>query len=138
MGTLHFPHDESGDCRKFTQALAQHLAHDGVDLRLGVKVTGLTGGDGGVTAVETDHGPLRADAVVVAAGSFTPLLLRPLGIELPICPVRGISITVPSARWTDALATPTIDDENLFGLVPIGDQLRVTGSAEIARIRREQ
>ena len=131
VGTLHFPDDESGDCRKFTQALAAHLAHGGVDLRCGVKVTGLAVDDGGVAAVETDSGTLRADAVVVAAGSFTPLLLRPLGIDLPICPVRGISITVPSARWTDALATPTIDDENLFGLVPLGDQLRVTGSAEI-------
>ena len=69
---------------------------------------------------------------MVAAGSFTPLLLRPLGIDLPICPVRGISITVPSAPWKDAIATPTIDDENLFGLVPIGDRLRVSGSAEIA------
>ena len=87
--------------------------------------------DGAVTAVETNQGPLRADAVVVAAGSFTPLLLRPLGIDLPICPVKGISITVPSAPWKTAITTPTIDDENLFGLVPIGDRLRVTGSAEI-------
>ena len=132
VGTLHFPHDEVGDCRKFTQGLAKHLAQHGVDLQYGVKVTGLTVGDGIVTAVETDHGTLRTDAVVVAAGSFTPLLLRPLGIDLPICPVRGISITVPSAPWKDAIATPTIDDENLFGLVPIGDRLRVTGSAEIA------
>ena len=132
VGTLHFPHDEVGDCRKFTQGLAKHLAQHGVDLQYGVKVTGLTVGDGIVTAVETDHGTLRTDAIVVAAGSFTPLLLRPLGIDLPICPVRGISITVPSAPWKDAIATPTIDDENLFGLVPIGDRLRVTGSAEIA------
>ena len=128
---MHFPNDEVGDCRKFTQGLARHLAQHGVDLRCGVKVTGFTRGDGAVTAVETDQGLLRADAVVVAAGSFTPLLLRPLGIDLPICPVKGISITVPSAPWKDAIATPTIDDENLFGLVPIGDRLRVTGSAEI-------
>lgn len=131
VGTLHFPNDEHGDCRKFTQGLAKHLAQHGVDFRWGVKVAGLTMSDGNVAAVETDEGVLRADAVVVAAGSFTPLLLRPLGIDLPICPVKGISITVPSAPWKDPIATPTIDDENLFGLVPIGDRLRVAGSAEI-------
>jgi D-amino-acid dehydrogenase len=131
VGALHFPTDEVGDCRKFTQGLAAHLVQRGVDIRFGAKVTGLGVDGGGVAAVETDHGRLRADAVVVAAGSFTPLLLRPLGIDLPICPIKGISITVPSAPWKGAIATPTIDDENLFGLVPIGDRLRVTGSAEI-------
>src|SRR5215831_20087793 len=132
VGVLHFPDDEVGDCRKFTQALAAHLARHGIDIRFGTKVTGLGVSDGVVTAVETDRGPLRADVVVVAAGSFTPLLLRPLDIDLPICPVKGISITVPSAPWTTAITTPTIDDENLFGLVPMGERLRVTGSAEIA------
>jgi len=131
VGALHFPTDEAGDCRKFTQGLAAHLAQHGVDARFGTEITGLGVTDGAVTAVETNKGPLRADAVVVAAGSFTPLLLRPLGIDLPICPVKGISITVPSAPWKAAITTPTIDDENLFGLVPIGDRLRVTGSAEI-------
>lgn len=131
VGALHFPDDEVGDCRKFTQGLAGHLAQHGVDVRFGTEVTGLRVNDGAITAVETDQGPLRADAVVAAAGSFTPLLLRPLGVDLPICPVKGISITVPSAPWKSAISTPTIDDENLFGLVPIGDRLRVTGSAEI-------
>ena len=132
VGALHFPNDEVGDCRKFTQGLAAHLAGHGVDIRFGTKVTGIGVRDGAVTTVETDQGPLRADVVVAAAGSFTPLLLRPLGIDLPICPVKGISITVLSAPWKTAITTPTIDDENLFGLVPMGDRLRVTGSAEIA------
>jgi D-amino-acid dehydrogenase len=132
VGALHFPTDEVGDCRKFTQGLAAHLVRQGVDVRYGIEVTRLSASDGAVTAVETGQGPLRADAVVVAAGSFTPLLLHPLDIDLPICPVKGISITVPAAPWKGAIATPTIDDENLFGLVPIGDRLRVTGSAEIA------
>ena len=132
IGALHFPTDEVGDCRKFTQGLAANLARQGVDFRYGPQVTGFSVNDGAVTTVETDQGPLHANAIVVAAGSYTPLLLRPLGIELPICPVKGISITVPSAPWKAAIATPTIDDENLFGLVPLGDRLRVTGSAEIA------
>jgi D-amino-acid dehydrogenase len=69
---------------------------------------------------------------VLAIGSFTPLLLRSLGIRLPIYPVKGISLTVPAAPWPDAVKMPVIDDSSgLFGPVPIGDRLRVSGSAEI-------
>ena len=66
-------------------------------------------------------------------GSYTPLLLRGVGIRVPIYPVKGISLTVPAAPWPGALKVPVIDDSGLFGLVPIGDRLRVSGSAEIAR-----
>ena len=86
-----------------------------------------------IAAVETSAGSVRGDTIVVAMGSFTPLLLRPLGIRVPIYPVKGISLTVPAAPWPDALKLPVIDDSGLFGLVPIGDRLRVSGSAEIAR-----
>jgi D-amino-acid dehydrogenase len=65
-------------------------------------------------------------------GSFTPLLLRQVGVRPAIYPVKGVSITVQSAGWPAALRTPIIDDSGLFGLVPIGDRLRVSGSAEIA------
>jgi len=70
---------------------------------------------------------------VVALGSFTPPMLRKLGIGAPIYPVKGVSITFPRNLWNDAPRMPVIDDAHLFGLVPIGDRLRVSGSAEIAR-----
>jgi D-amino-acid dehydrogenase len=87
--------------------------------------------DGAVTAVETDQGlcvPTRSWWPPAASPRCS---LRPLGIDLPICPVKGISVTVPSAPWKTAITTPTIDDENLFGLVPMGDRTARHGSAEI-------
>ena len=84
-----------------------------------------------IEAVETDKGTHGADAVVAALGSYTPLLLRPLGIRIPIYPVKGVTVTVPADAWPDRLRMPIIDDSRLFGLVPLGDRLRCSGSAEI-------
>ena len=84
-----------------------------------------------VTAVVTDKGRIAADRVVVAMGSFTGLL-RGIGVDVPIYPVKGLSITFPRGGWNGAPRMPVIDDSKLFGLVPIGDRLRISGSAEIA------
>ena len=64
-------------------------------------------------------------------GSFTAPLLAKLGIRVPIYPVKGISITFPRGGWNARPRMPVIDDSKLFGLVPIGDRMRISGSAEI-------
>ena len=79
----------------------------------------------------TSAGRIAADAVVVALGSFTAPLLAKLGIRVPIYPVKGVSITFPRGAWNSAPRMPVIDDSKLFGLVPIGDRMRISGSAEI-------
>ena len=84
-----------------------------------------------MTGVITDKGRIAADQVVVALGSFTAPLLAKLGIRVPIYPVKGISITFPRGAWNSAPRMPVIDDSKLFGLVPIGDRMRISGSAEI-------
>jgi D-amino-acid dehydrogenase len=84
-----------------------------------------------VTGVITDKGRIAADQVVVALASFTAPLLASLGLRIPIYPVKGISITFPRGAWNSAPRMPMIDDSRLFGLVPIGDRMRISGSAEI-------
>ena len=66
------------------------------------------------------------------SASFTAPLLARIGIRVPIYPVKGISITFPRGAWNSAPQMPVIDDSKLFGLVPIGDRMRISGSAEIA------
>lgn len=131
-GGLYFPADEHGDCRAFTEGLAEHAAREhGVKFRFSRTVTGLRVDGRRVQAVETDDGPLEADNVVVALGSHTPALLRPHGIRLAIQPVKGVTVTVPAAAWPDGPKVPIIDDSRLFGLIRIGDRYRCSGSAEI-------
>jgi D-amino-acid dehydrogenase len=79
----------------------------------------------------TDKGRLPADAIVVALGAYTPALLRPLGLHVPVYPVKGISITAPRGAWSGAPHMAVLDDSRKCALVPIGDRLRVAGSAEI-------
>jgi D-amino-acid dehydrogenase len=131
-GALYFVRDEVGDCNKFTQGLAAACAAAGVTYRYGETVQTLEGSGGSVTAVVTDRGRIPADTVVVAMGSFTAPLLAKIGIYVPIYPVKGISITFPRGDWSSAPAMPVIDDSKLFGLVPIGERMRISGSAEIA------
>jgi D-amino-acid dehydrogenase len=133
VGALRFPRDEVGDCHKFVNGLAQHIAARGVSLRLGVTVSGLERHGNRIAAVITDQGKIEADNVVVALGSFTPLLLRQVGICPLIYPVKGVSITVDKGSWNSAPRHAIIDDGRMFGLTPIGDRLRAAGSAEIAR-----
>ncbi len=116
-GGLFFPDEESGDCHKFTQAIASVCQQGGVAFRYGTNVMALEASGGAISGIVTDKGRLAADRYVLALGSYSPLLVSPLGIRLPIIPVKGYSITVPAASWPGALTVPIADDERKFGLV---------------------
>jgi D-amino-acid dehydrogenase len=131
VGALYFARDEVGDCNKFTQGLAARCAERGVAYHYGTTATGIDVAGGRVRAVTTDKGPIEADQVVVAMGSFSAPLLRQIGLRVPIYPVKGVSITFARDGWSEAPAMPVIDDSKLFGLVPVGDRMRISGSAEI-------
>jgi D-amino-acid dehydrogenase len=130
-GALYFPRDEVGDSNKFTQGLAAACAARGVQCRFGETVQRIEVGGGKVQGVVTDRGRIAADTVVVALGSFTAPMAAKAGIRVPIYPVKGVSITFPRGDWQTAPNMPVIDDSKLFGLVPIGERMRVSGSAEI-------
>ena len=131
-GGVFFPREEVGDCHKFTTGLANHCAKLGVKFHYGVSISGLRRGSGRVSSVETSRGSMTADNFVAALGSFTPRVLRSVGVGVPIYPVKGVTITVPGAAWSGRLKMPIVDDSRIFGLVPLGDRLRVSGSAEVA------
>lgn len=131
-GALFFERDEVGDCHKFTQGLAAQCAVMGVRFHYGRHAERIETAAGKVTGIITDKDRIAADRIVVALASFTAPLLKPLGIRVPIYPVKGVSITFPRGAWDSAPRMPVIDDSRLFGLVPIGDRMRISGSAEIA------
>jgi D-amino-acid dehydrogenase len=133
VGGLYFEKDEVGDCHKFSQGLARHLAERGVEFRYGESISELVRAGSRIARAISSRGEVSADAIVVALGSFTPPLLRSLGLNLPIYPVKGVSVTLPGSIWPGRVRMPIIDDSRLFGLVPLGDRLRVAGSAEIDR-----
>lgn len=131
-GGVFFPDDEHGDSRQFAERLAERSAELGMQLRLGSPVTALEREGHRVTAVLTTRERLPADAVVLAAASYTPGLLRPLGLKLPVKPVKGYSITVPFDGWNAPPRIPVVDEGLHVGITPLGDRLRIAGTAEFA------
>jgi D-amino-acid dehydrogenase len=132
VGGLHYPNDESGDAHMFCQSLAETARRAGVEFRFGTSVCRLVAEGGRVLHVETDRGPLDADVYLMAAGSYSPLLLKGLGINLPVRPVKGYSITVPFGDWRPRPQLPLVDETVHMAATPLGDRLRVAGMAEMA------
>jgi D-amino-acid dehydrogenase len=131
-GGILFPRDESGDCRKFTRQLAARAEEEGVVFQGSTTIARIIGGGGHIERVVTDRGDLMADAYVLACGSYSPLLLRPLGVRLPVYPVKGYSITMPI---TNEAASPqgTLTDESYKTVITrLGNRLRAAGTAELA------
>ena len=132
VGGLLTPKDETGDCFKFTEALAARAAALGVRFAYGTQVRGLDVENGRVRGVLTDRERMTADAVVVALGSFSPLLLRPLGIRLPVYPVKGYSLTIPITDPSRAPESTVMDETYKIAITRLGDRIRVGGMAEIS------
>lgn len=131
-GATYYPADESGDSFKFCQQLQHICERDGVEFQFGTYVSRLVREGDAVASANTDTRRLRADAFVLAAGSYTPLLSRSVGLRVPVQPVKGYSITAPTGDWRGAPVTPVIDEHLHAAVCPLGDRLRVAGTAEFA------
>ncbi|VDC30682.1 D-amino acid dehydrogenase [Pseudogemmobacter humi] len=132
VGGLHTPLDETGDCFKFTNALAGLAAQKGVRFLWGETIRHLLSEGGRATGVVTDKATHRADAVVVCLGSHSPQLLRPLGLRLPVYPVKGYSLTLPITDAGRAPESTIMDESYKIAITRLGDRIRVGGMAEIS------
>ena len=132
VGGLLTPLDETGDCFKFTNALAALAVEKGVAFRWGETVQRVEVEGGRATGVVTDRGTVKADAVVMALGSFSPMLLRPHGIRLPVYPVKGYSLTIPITDAALAPESTVMDESYKIAITRLGDRIRVGGMAEIS------
>ena len=132
VGGLLLPGDETGDCFKFTQNLTALAAQRGVVFRHGTTIQKLQSDGTNITGVVTDSGTLKADAYLMAMGSFSPKLLTPLGIHIPVYPVKGYSITVPITQASGAPESTVMDETHKVAITRLGDRIRVGGTAELA------
>jgi D-amino-acid dehydrogenase len=136
VGATYTPSDESGDAYLFTAGLAKLAQAQGVQFLCGREIRGLRATEKGVTGVVV-AGPggeetVAGDAFVVALGSYSGLLTRPLGIELPIYPAKGYSATVPVADPDKAPRVSLTDDEAKIVITRLGARLRIAGTAELS------
>ena len=136
-GGLYAPHDESGNARLFARALAAECARAGVRFRWQSTIAAVDGQ--GVTLANEDDSTgerLRADAVVICAGSFGAALVHPLGLRLPVYPVKGFSITAPVKDASLAPVTSLTDESRRIVCSRLGETVRVAGMADIGGFDR--
>jgi len=131
-GAIYCPTDESGDARLFTQALAGIAAARGVAFHYGTTVRRIESEGDRVTKVATDKGDFAADAFVLSLGCQSPFLAAPLGVDLPIYPIKGYSVTLPVAGRNNPPRIGGVDEQNLVAYCPLGQRLRVTATAELS------
>ncbi|MFH1803377.1 MAG: D-amino acid dehydrogenase [Pseudomonadota bacterium] len=125
------PDDESGDAHHFTRQLAAHCTARGAQFRYDTVIQGLKTDGDQVTGVLTNKGVLTADRFLVCMGSYSPLLLRPLGIHLPVYPCKGYSMTVDTIGHDGAPMVALIDDNVKMVYSRLGNRLRAAGTAEL-------
>ncbi|TCT01079.1 D-amino acid dehydrogenase [Aquabacter spiritensis] len=131
VGGLRLPGDETGDCFKFTQALAALAQAAGVTFLHGHTIQAIEHDRGAITGIATDAGRVTGDAYVVALGSYSPKLLGPLGITVPVYPVKGYSLTVPITDPAGAPESTVMDETFKVAVTRLGDRIRVGGTAEL-------
>ncbi len=126
--------DESGDAHKFTSTLAERARAAGVNFRLNLTVDRITPAGAKIAGILA-HGTggselLTADAYVLALGSYSPILLQPLGIGLPVYPAKGYSATLDLPDEAGAPSVSLTDDERKIVFSRLGNRLRIAGTAE--------
>ncbi len=132
LGGLRLPGDETGDAHQFTQRLAKLAEGHGVVFHHGESIRGLTTEAGRITGVTTATATYTADRYVMALGSHSRKLLTPLGISVPVYPVKGYSITIPIENSQAAPASTVMDETYKVAITRLGDRIRVGGTAELA------
>jgi D-amino-acid dehydrogenase len=131
-GGLHLPDDETGDCHLFTTRLAAILKSKGVVFQFDTPVQGLMTDGGAVTGVATSRGTLTADRYVVALANDAPSLLRPVGIDIPVYPVKGYAITIENVQADRSPRSSVMDEHSKVMVTRLGDRVRAAGIAEVA------
>jgi len=136
QGGTFTPSDQSGDAHVFTRKLAELSAEHGVGFLYDTRVEALErDGDAlsgvGISSAAGERTRLNADAYVVALGSYSPLLLRRIGIHVPVYPAKGYSVTLRIADAARAPRVSLIDEALKIVMSRLGDRLRIAGTAEL-------
>lgn len=132
VGGLRLPLDETGDCYLFTNALARIAEELGVRFRYGVSISRIEASGAVVGGVLTSQGKISADHYVLALGSWSPVIGRDIGLDLPVYPVKGYSLTAEIADEARAPVSTVLDETYKVALTRLGNRLRVGGLAEIS------
>lgn len=131
VGATYCPEDASGDAKVWTQALCHDFLAKGGTFLKAKRVHSLWHSEGRVKGIVFDNQEkLEGQRVILCSGVMTPSLVKPLGLSIPIYPVKGYSITLPITDPSVINEVSLTDDQGKIVLSRLGDTLRVAGTAE--------
>jgi D-amino-acid dehydrogenase len=131
-GAIYCPTDESGDCHVFTQRMVDSCVELGGEFCFDTEIKSISIGDDEVSGVVTDNGERDADAIVVSLGPYSAAMVKSLGVNLDVYPVKGYSITLPINGASNPFEIGGVDVAHFLGYARIGDHIRFTSVAEFA------
>ncbi|MBD7975683.1 D-amino acid dehydrogenase [Serpens gallinarum] len=131
-GALRLPNDQTGDCQLFTTRLAEMAKELGVEFRFGQNIERLEGDGNRLAGVWIDGTLETADHYVLALGSYSPQLLKPLGIKAPVYPLKGYSLSVPITNAEMAPTSTILDETYKVAITRFDQRIRVGGMAEVS------
>ncbi|KGY12478.1 amino acid dehydrogenase [Vibrio tubiashii] len=132
VGGLYLPDDQTGDCYLFCQHLQQMAQQAGVKFLFNTDIDALITTKQNVVGVQTSQGVINADHYVVALGSYSKSILSPIGIDIPVYPVKGYSLTLPVINEQQAPTSTIMDETYKVALTRFDHRIRVAGTAELA------
>ncbi len=130
VGALRLPEDQTGDCQLFTDKLAALAAGNGVEFRFDQTISAIHADGDRITGVRINGQLETADHYVLALGSYSPQLLAPLGLQLPVYPLKGYSLTLPITNAAMAPNSTILDESYKIAVTRFQDRIRVGGMAE--------
>lgn len=131
-GALRLPNDQTGDCHLFSTRLAELAVAMGVEFRFGQNIQHLEPEGDSIRGVWIDNQLERADLYVLALGSYTPSLLEPLGLRIPVYPLKGYSLTLPVINPDKAPQSTILDESYKVAITRFDQRIRVGGMAELS------
>ena len=132
QGAVYTESECAIDCRKLCQALLERLQQAGAQLYMGCEVQRWRSQNGRLTGAHTNQGLIQADHFVLAGGWESTQLARPLGIRLPVYPLKGYSLTLDCAAAMERLPRVSITDtRRKVVFARVGERLRVAGMVEL-------
>ena len=136
-GGLQFKNDFTGNCFIFANEIYKKCLEMGVIFEFNTHIESILLENNKVCAIKTNKGEISSDNYSLSLGSYSSKLLATIGIDIPVYPVKGYSITLPILSDKDAPQSTIMDDKNKIGITRLGDNVRVAGTAHLTDFNKE-
>lgn len=130
-GGIYTPSEDTADCYRFCKGLEALLRERGVRFQMNTSIDGLRRAPGGRVQAYSGSASLDADHIVIASGASAARLLKPLGVRLPIYPLKGYSLTLELKPQSIAPKLSVTDFSRKVVYARLGNRLRVAGMADL-------